>query len=188
MDGDRGAGIGDQGSGIRDPKSAAADTLELAKQLIACRSVTPDDGGALDLIAARLTKAGFDCERIDRAPVKNLWARHGSDSPVVCLAGHVDVVPPGPVDRWTSDPFMPTERNGALFGRGAADMKASVAAMVTASERFVAREARHRGSLALLLTSDEEGTAVDGTAAVVRELQSRQEGIDACVVGEPTSV
>jgi succinyl-diaminopimelate desuccinylase len=164
------------------------ETLDLAKQLIACRSLTPDDGGALDLIATRLSKAGFDCDRIDRAPVKNLWARHGSGSPVVCLAGHVDVVPPGPVDRWTSDPFVPTERDGALFGRGAADMKASVAAMVTASERFVAREARHRGSLALLLTSDEEGTAVDGTAAVVRELQSRQEGIDACVVGEPTSV
>jgi succinyl-diaminopimelate desuccinylase len=180
--------IGDLGSGIGDPEAAAATTLELAKQLIACRSVTPDDGGALDLIAARLTHAGFECERIDRPPVKNLWARHGSGAPVVCLAGHVDVVPPGPIDRWTSDPFTPTERDGSLFGRGAADMKASVAALVTAAERFAAREPRHPGSLALLFTSDEEGTAVDGTAAVVRELRSRQERVDACVVGEPTSV
>jgi succinyl-diaminopimelate desuccinylase len=163
-------------------------TLYLAKQLIACRSVTPDDGGAIDLIAARLSKAGFACERIDRPPVKNLWARHGDGSPVVCLAGHVDVVPPGPVDRWTSDPFTPTERDGSLFGRGAADMKTSVAAIVTAAERYVAREPRHRGSLALLFTSDEEGAGVDGTAAVVRELQSRQQRLDACVVGEPTSV
>jgi len=164
------------------------ETLELAKQLIACRSVTPDDGGALDLLGARLTTAGFACERIDHAPVKNLWARHGSGSPVVCLAGHVDVVPSGPVDRWTSDPFVPTERDGCLFGRGAADMKTSVAAIVTAAERFVARQPRHRGALALLFTSDEEGAGVDGTAAVVRALQSRHERIDACIVGEPTSV
>ena len=164
------------------------DTLDLAKQLIACRSITPDDGGAIDLIAARLTTAGFACERIDRPPVKNLWARRGDGSPVVCLAGHVDVVPPGPVDRWTSDPFTPTERDGSLFGRGAADMKTSVAAIVTAAERFVSREPGHRGSLALLFTSDEEGAGVDGTAAVVRELQSRHALIDACLVGEPTSV
>jgi succinyl-diaminopimelate desuccinylase len=163
------------------------ETLDLAKRLIACRSVTPEDGGALDMIGARLTKAGFACERIDRGPVGNLWARRGTAAPVVCLAGHVDVVPPGPVDRWTSDPFSPTERDGSLFGRGAADMKTSVAAMVTAAERFVARAPQHRGSLALLLTSDEEGAGVDGTAAVVRELQSRREGIDACIVGEPTS-
>ena len=163
------------------------DTLDLAKRLIACRSVTPDDGGALDVIATRLTRAGFGCERIDRGAVRNLWARRGTAAPLVCLAGHVDVVPPGPVERWTSDPFTPTERDGRLFGRGAADMKASVAAMVTAAERFAARVANHRGSLALLLTSDEEGTAVDGTAAVVRELQSRGERIDAAIVGEPTS-
>ena len=163
------------------------DTLDLAKRLIACRSVTPDDGGALDLIAARLTRAGFGCERVDRGAVRNLWARRGTAAPLVCLAGHVDVVPPGPVERWTSDPFTPTERDGRLFGRGAADMKASVAAMVTAAERFATRVANHRGSLALLLTSDEEGTAVDGTAAVVRELQSRGERIDAAIVGEPTS-
>jgi succinyl-diaminopimelate desuccinylase len=163
------------------------ETLELAKQLIACRSLTPEDGGAVDLIAARLTRAGFACDRLDRGPVRNLWARRGTAAPLVCLAGHVDVVPPGPVDRWTSDPFTPTERDGCLFGRGAADMKTSVAAMVTAAERFVAGAPQHRGSLALLLTSDEEGAGVDGTAAVVRELQARGERIDACLIGEPTS-
>ena len=162
-------------------------TLDLAKQLIARRSVTPDDGGCLELIAARLSAVGFMCERIDRGAVRNLWARRGSGAPLVCLAGHVDVVPPGPVDRWTSDPFMPTERDGCLFGRGAADMKVSVAAMTTAAARFVAAAPDHQGSLALLLTSDEEGAAVDGTAAVVRELQDKGERIDACVVGEPTS-
>ena len=164
------------------------DTLDLAERLIACRSITPDDGGALDLIAARLAKAGFACERIDRGPVRNLWARRGSPAPLVCLAGHVDVVPPGPVDRWTSDPFSPTQRDGRLFGRGAADMKTSVAALVTAAERFVGREPHHGGSVALLFTSDEEGAGIDGTAAVVRELQARGERIDACIIGEPTSV
>jgi len=164
------------------------DTLDLAQRLIACRSITPDDGGALDMIAARLTKAGFGCERIDRGPVRNLWARRGSAAPLVCLAGHVDVVPPGPVDRWTSDPFSPTQHDGRLFGRGAADMKTSVAALVTAAERFVGREPHHGGSLALLFTSDEEGAGIDGTAAVVRELQARGDRIDACLIGEPTSV
>ena len=164
------------------------DTLDLAERLIACRSLTPDDGGALDMIAARLTPAGFACERIDRGPVRNLWARRGSAAPLICLAGHVDVVPPGPVDRWTSDPFSPTRRDGRLFGRGAADMKVSVAALVTAAERFVGREPHHRGSLALLFTSDEEGAGIDGTAAVVRELQARGDRIDACIIGEPTSV
>ena len=163
-------------------------TLNLAKRLIACRSITPDDGGAIELVAARLTNAGFTCERIDRGPVKNLWAVHGTGAPLVCLAGHIDVVPPGPIERWTSDPFTPTERDGFLFGRGAADMKVSVAAMVTAAERLVAASPRHGGTLALVLTSDEEGSAIDGTAAVVRELQSRQQRIDACIVGEPTSV
>src|SRR5687768_16294176 len=132
-------------------------TLELAKQLIARPSITPNDAGCLDLIGARLARAGFTCERMDRGVVKNLWAIHGRGAPVVCLAGHVDVVPPGPVDRWTSDPFAPTERDGSLFGRGAADMKSSVAAMVTAAERVVAAAPAHPGTLALLLTSDEEG-------------------------------
>ena len=141
-----------------------ADTLALARQLIARRSLTPSDDGCLDLIASRLSSAGFVCERIDRGAVGNLWARHGSSGPLVCLAGHVDVVPPGPIEQWTSDPFTPTERDGMLYGRGAADMKGSVAAMITAAER-VAAPARHRGSVAILLTSDEEGDAVDGTAA-----------------------
>jgi len=163
-------------------------TLDLAKQLIARRSITPADDGCLDLIAARLGAAGFVCERLDRAAVKNLWARHGTEAPVVCFAGHVDVVPPGPVERWTSDPFTPTERDDNLYGRGAADMKTSVAAMVTAAERFVANAPAHRGSIALLFTSDEEGAATDGTAAVVRELQLRGQRLDACIVGEPTSV
>ena len=162
-------------------------TLDLAKQLIACRSVTPDDAGCLELVGARLAAAGFACERMDRGAVRNLWARRGTAAPLVCLAGHVDVVPPGPVERWTSDPFTPAERDGFLFGRGAADMKVGVAAMVTAAERFTALVPAHRGSLALLLTSDEEGAGVDGTKAVVRELQARGEQIDACLIGEPTS-
>jgi succinyl-diaminopimelate desuccinylase len=162
-------------------------TLDLAKQLIACRSVTPEDAGAMALLGARLAAAGFACERLDRGPVRNLWARRGSGAPLVCLAGHVDVVPPGPVEKWTSDPFTPTERDGCLFGRGAADMKVGVAAMTTAAERFVAASPGHRGSLALLMTSDEEGAGVDGTNAVVRELQARGERIDACIIGEPTS-
>lgn len=160
-------------------------TLQLAKALIACRSVTPADGGALTMVATRLAAAGFRCERLDRGSVSNLWARYGDAGPIVCLAGHVDVVPPGPVDEWCSDPFTPTERDGELYGRGAADMKGSVAAMVTAAER-VARSGT-RGSIAILLTSDEEGDAVDGTAAVVSILRERGETIDACIVGEPTS-
>jgi len=150
--------------------------------------VTPSDDGAVELIAGRLARAGFACERLDRGPVRNLWARRGGTAPVVCFAGHLDVVPPGPADRWTSDPFTPTERNGNLYGRGAADMKTSVAAMITAAERFVAARPDHAGSIALLFTSDEEGAAVDGTAAVVQELHSREQWIDACIVGEPTSV
>jgi succinyl-diaminopimelate desuccinylase len=164
-----------------------AETLALAKQLIACRSLTPDDAGSMALIAARLARAGFACERLDRGPVRNLWARHGTARPLICLAGHIDVVPPGPVERWTSDPFTPTERDGRLFGRGAADMKTSAAAMITAAERFVATVPRHGGSLALVCTSDEEGAGIDGTAAVVRELEKRGERIDGCILGEPTS-
>jgi succinyl-diaminopimelate desuccinylase len=162
------------------------EILQLAKALIAHRSITPSDAGCLSLIQSRLTAAGFACERLDRGPVGNLWARYGSAGPLVCLAGHVDVVPPGPIDQWTSDPFTPTERDGCLYGRGAADMKASVAAMVIAAER-VARAAAGRGSVAILLTSDEEGDAVDGTVAVVAMLHGRGEVIDACVIGEPTS-
>lgn len=162
-------------------------TLELARRLVACRSITPGDGGSLDIIASRLAAAGFACERVDRGGVGNLWARHGGVAPIVCLAGHVDVVPPGPIDRWSSDPFVPVEREGYLYGRGVADMKASVAAMVTASERFVSAHPDHPGSIALLLTSDEEGDAVDGTAAVVDVLRARGDAIHACIIGEPTS-
>jgi succinyl-diaminopimelate desuccinylase len=171
-------------------RARAADvnaSLDLARRLIACRSITPDDAGCLDLVAARLIAAGFSCERLDRGEVGNLWARHGDTAPIICLAGHVDVVPPGPIDRWTSDPFVPTERDGYLFGRGVADMKASVAAMVTAAERFVTAHPDHRGSIAMLLTSDEEGDAVNGTAAVVEVLRSRGDVLAACIIGEPTS-
>jgi succinyl-diaminopimelate desuccinylase len=184
------------------------DTLQLARALIACRSVTPADGGALTMVATRLSAAGFRCERLDRGSVSNLWARYGDSGPLVCLAGHVDVVPPGPVDEWSSDPFTPTERDGELYGRGAADMKGSVAAMVTAAERIArtndgvsgnvvsgfpglsgveGSRTGKRGSIAVLLTSDEEGDAVDGTAAVVSILRERGETIDACIVGEPSS-
>lgn len=162
------------------------DTLRLASQLIACRSITPADDGTLDLITSRLTGAGFLCQRIDRGGVSNLWAQHGTTPPVICLAGHLDVVPPGPVERWTSDPFTPVERDGFLYGRGAADMKGSIAAMVTAAERVVGMQ-RASGSVALLLTSDEEGEAKDGTAAVVDWLRRRNMMIDACILGEPTS-
>lgn len=165
----------------------SARTLDLAKQLIACRSITPDDAGCLDLIGSRLEAVGFTCERVDRGTVGNLWARHGHAAPVVCLAGHVDVVPPGPVDSWTSDPFFPVERDGYLYGRGVADMKTSVAAMVTAAERVVSARPDHPGSIAMLLTSDEEGDAVNGTAAVVDLLQQRGTTFEACIVGEPTS-
>ncbi len=163
-----------------------ADTLSLARQLIARRSITPNDDGCLELIGSRLSAAGFVCERIDRGAVGNLWARRGSSGPLICLAGHVDVVPPGPVEQWTSDPFTPTERAGLLYGRGAADMKGPVAAMVTAAER-AARASAGRGSVAVLLTSDEEGDAVDGTAFAVSTLRARGDTIDACIVGEPTS-
>jgi len=167
--------------------AAHDETIALAKQLIACESVTPADGGSLDIVADRLRSAGFGCARIDRGAVRNLWARRGQARPLICLAGHVDVVPPGPVDAWTSDPFVAVERNGHLYGRGAADMKTSVAAMVTALERLAASGAADSGSLALLLTSDEEGDALHGTVAVVDVLRARGERIDACIVGEPTS-
>ncbi len=169
---------------VSDP---SASTLDLAKRLVACRSITPDDAGCLDLIASRLEAAGFACERVDRGSVGNIWARHGHAAPLVCLAGHVDVVPAGPVDRWTSDPFVPVERDGYLYGRGVADMKTSVAAMITAAERLVAAHPDHPGTIAVLLTSDEEGEAVNGTAAVVEFLQQRGTTLQACIVGEPTS-
>src|SRR3954471_11742928 len=162
--------------------------LELTKQLIERRSITPEDGGCQELIAARLQKSGFRCESMKFGDVSNLWARRGSRPPVVCFAGHTDVVPTGPLSEWHSDPFVPTIREGRLYGRGAADMKSSIAAFVIAAERFVAERPNHSGSIALLLPSDEEGPSVDGTARVVERLRQRQETIDYCIVGEPSSV
>ena len=158
------------------------------QQLIARRSVTPADGGCQALIAQRLRPAGFKAETIAANGVTNTWMRRGNASPVFVFAGHTDVVPTGPLDKWASDPFEPTIRDGTLYGRGAADMKSSVAAFVVAAEQFVSAHAAHRGSIALLLTSDEEGPATDGTVKVVEALRARGEGIDYCIVGEPTSV
>jgi len=163
-------------------------TFDLAHQLIARRSVTPHDAGCLDLLAARLAPLGFRCERINANGVENLWARRGAAAPLVCFAGHTDVVPTGPLENWASDPFTPTIRDGALYGRGASDMKTSLAAFVTAIEAFVASHPGHAGSIAVLFTSDEEGIAVDGTVRVVEALKDRGEKMDYCIVGEPTCV
>lgn len=164
------------------------DTLELARQLIACRSVSPEDAGCLHILAARLEPLGFRCERMDANGVGNLWARRGTTAPLVVFAGHTDVVPTGPLEQWESDPFTPTTRDGVLYGRGASDMKGSLAAFVMAIERFVASHPDHAGSIAVLFTSDEEGPAVDGTVRVVEALKERGEKLDYCIVGEPTSV
>jgi succinyl-diaminopimelate desuccinylase len=164
------------------------NALELAKELIGRRSVTPEDGGCQEVVAKRLSAAGFKCEPMNFGDVTNLWARRGSAAPLVCFAGHTDVVPTGPLSEWHSDPFVPTIRDGRLYGRGAADMKSSVAAFVIAAEAFVKERPAHSGSIAFLLTSDEEGPALDGTVRVVEALKKRGEAIDYCVVGEPTSV
>jgi len=163
-------------------------TLELAQALIAKASVTPDDAGCQALLATRLEQAGFNAEPMRFGEVDNLWARRGTTAPLFVFAGHTDVVPPGTVDQWDSDPFMPVIRDGCLYGRGAADMKGSIAAMVTACERFVAAYPRHRGSIAFLITSDEEGPAVNGTIRVIEQLAARGDRIDWCLVGEPSSV
>jgi succinyl-diaminopimelate desuccinylase len=162
--------------------------LAKARALIARPSVTPDDAGCLDLIASWLVPLGFRIERIDAGGVSNLWARRGTSGRLVCFAGHTDVVPPGPLEQWTSPPFEPTVRDACLYGRGAADMKSSIAACVVAMERLVNRRVANADSLALLLTSDEEGDAVDGTVRVVEALKARKEAIDFCIVGEPTCV
>jgi succinyl-diaminopimelate desuccinylase len=170
--------------------------LALTEQLVARRSVTPEDAGCQELIAARLAAIGFECRRIDSGPddfrVANLWAVRrgtaGRDGRLLAFAGHTDVVPTGPVERWSSDPFVPTHRDGRLYGRGTADMKTSIACMVVAVERYVAARPDHAGSIGFLITSDEEGPAVDGTTQVVRWLQEQGERLDACIVGEPTSV
>jgi succinyl-diaminopimelate desuccinylase len=162
--------------------------LELTQALVGRRSVTPEDAGCQSLVAARLEPAGFRCEPILCGEVTNLWARRGDRAPVVCFAGHTDVVPPGPLAQWHSDPFVPTLREGRLFGRGCADMKSSIASFIVAMEAFVAERPAHSGSIALLLTSDEEGPAVDGTVRVVERLKARGETIDYCIVGEPSSL
>ena len=167
----------------------ARPTLALARELVARPSVTPDDGGCQRIVAARLAPLGFATETLVSNDVTNLWARRGSVGPLVCFAGHTDVVPTGPRDAWSSDPFVPHERDGYLHGRGAADMKGSLAAFVTAIEAYVAAHPRAPGSIALLLTSDEEGPLnTDGTVKVVEALAARGETIDYCVVGEPSSV
>ncbi len=162
------------------------ETLELAQTLINRQSVTPDDKGCQNILIERLEKLGFTIEKMRFGDVDNLWARRGTTSPVLCFAGHTDVVPTGPVDQWHSDPFTPTIRDGRLYGRGSADMKTSLAAFITAIEAFVAEHDDHQGSLALLITSDEEGIAVNGTVKVVEALKARNELIDYCIVGEPT--
>lgn len=162
-------------------------TLSLACELIARDSTTPADAGCQQLMAERLAACGFRIESMRFGEVDNLWARRGEQGPVLCFAGHTDVVPTGPLERWDTPPFEPTIREGMLYGRGAADMKGSLAAMVVAVERFVAEHPSHRGSIAFLITSDEEGPAVDGTVKVVDTLKARQEKVDWCIVGEPSS-
>jgi succinyl-diaminopimelate desuccinylase len=169
-------------------ESRPSPALALACELIARRSVTPDDAGCQKLLADRLARLDFRAETLVSDGVTNTWLRRGSGAPLFCFAGHTDVVPPGPLDGWHSDPYAPTIRDGWLYGRGAADMKASIAAFVAAVESFVAAHPRHAGSIALLLTSDEEGPATDGTVKVVERLAARGERIDYCIVGEPTSV
>lgn len=163
------------------------DALELTRALISCPSVTPADAGCQALMTERLAASGFSIETLQFGSVTNLWARRGDVRPVLCFAGHTDVVPTGPLEEWRSDPFTPVIRDGVLYGRGAADMKSGLAAMVTATEEFVAAHPDHRGSIAFLITSDEEGPSVDGTKRVVEALKARGETIDWCIVGEPSS-
>ncbi len=166
----------------------SSDTLTLTIALISRRSVTPRDDGCQALIAERLGRIGFSAEPMRFGEVDNIWIRRGSSAPLLCFAGHTDVVPPGPIEAWASDPFEPQVRDGHLYGRGAADMKTSLAAFVTAVEGFVRENPDHPGSIALLLTSDEEGPAREGTVRVVETLKARGDRIDYCIVGEPTSV
>ncbi|MCE2858467.1 MAG: succinyl-diaminopimelate desuccinylase [Oxalobacteraceae bacterium] len=163
-------------------------TLALTEELISLRSVTPADGGCQLRMAERLKPLGFACETIASGEVTNLWARRGTAQPLLVFAGHTDVVPTGPLQQWSSDPFTPTHRDGKLYGRGAADMKTSLAAMIVAVEEFVAAQPNHKGSIGFLITSDEEGPAIDGTVIVCNQLKARGEQLDYCIVGEPTSV
>ena len=165
-----------------------SSVLQLAKALIARPSVTPEDLDCQHMLADRLQAIGFNCETLAYGDVVNLWAKRGQSAPLVVFAGHTDVVPTGPLERWDSDPFTPTERDGNLYGRGAADMKSSIAAFVVAAEEFTASHPQHKGSIALLITSDEEGPSVNGTVKVCEALAARGEQLDYCIVGEPTSV
>jgi len=162
-------------------------TLELAQQLIARQSISPDDAGCQELLIERLKAMGFKIESLPFGDVTNFWARRGDQSPLFVFAGHTDVVPPGPIEKWSSDPFTPEIRDGFLYGRGAADMKSSLAAMVTACERFLENNSDHSGSIGFLITSDEEAVAIDGTVKVLEHLTNRNEKIDWCVVGEASS-
>jgi len=163
-------------------------TLAFTEELIALASVTPTDQGCQARLIERLAPLGFACESVPSGTVTNLWARRGSAQPLLVFAGHTDVVPTGPLEQWQSPPFAPTRRDGKLYGRGAADMKASIAAMVVAVEEFVAAHPQHEGSIGFLITSDEEGPATDGTVVVCERLKERGEQLDYCIVGEPTSV
>jgi succinyl-diaminopimelate desuccinylase len=164
-----------------------SDTLELSLQLLRQPSVTPIDHDCQNIMAERLAKIGFNIENMRFDDVDNLWARRGTESPVFCFAGHTDVVPTGQLDAWNSDPFLPSIRDGKLYGRGSADMKTALAAMVVASERFVKKHPNHKGSIAFLITSDEEGPSINGTVKVVETLEARNEKMTWCLVGEPSS-
>jgi succinyl-diaminopimelate desuccinylase len=165
----------------------SSPSFDLAVQLLSIDSVTPDDKGCQKILCERLSKLGFTCETMQFAEVTNLWARKGNSSPVLAFAGHTDVVPTGPLNQWQSDPFKPVIRDGHLYARGAADMKSSIACMVTACERFLAEHPNHTGSIAFLITSDEEGPSVNGTVKVIETLEQRGEKIDWALVGEPSS-
>lgn len=167
--------------------SHTSPTLELAKELISRESVTPEDAGCQEMMIEKLEALGFNIERLPFEEVTNLWARRGDSGPVFCFAGHTDVVPSGPVERWTHPPFEPTVSEGYLYGRGAADMKGGIAAFMTALERFIEHHPDHNGSIALLITSDEEGPFINGTTRVIDHLEARNEKIDWCIVGEPSS-
>lgn len=165
----------------------SSDTIKLAEQLINIRSITPDDNGCQDVLTTRLKKIGFKIEEINSDGVSNFWAHHGNDDPLFVFSGHTDVVPPGPEEKWTSPPFTATQRDGHLYGRGAADMKSSLAAMITATERFLKKHPQHKGAIGFIITSDEEGPATDGTVKVVEYLEANKIKINWCLVGEATS-
>ena len=172
---------------VNDPQTSDHPELSLLFDLIRRQSVTPEDAGCQAVISARLKNAGFECESMPFGDVSNVWARRGKSAPVFCFAGHTDVVPPGNADEWRSNPFEPDVRDDCVYGRGSADMKSGLAAMIVAVERFVGEHPNHRGSIAFLITSDEEGRARDGTLKVVEALTARDEQIEWCVIGEPSS-